>query len=406
MRFFCFILFLVFSISALQAIEKRIAVCEIREAITPVTERYIKRALEDAGTKKFDAVIFEIDTPGGLLDTTRNIVQALLSSKIDTIAYVSPSGARAGSAGVFITMSARYAAMAPACNIGAAHPVTIGSRDEKEDENSKHLSIKIENDSIAFIESIAKARNRNIDWAKDSVKNSVSITSDEALKKGVINFIAADDTDLVRQIYGSDKAFLIMPFKKNWAESLLSILSNPNLVYFLMILGFYGILYEIIHPGTIFSGATGALLLITALYSMQYLPFNFAGLILIVLAFILIMIEVFTATHGLLIIGAMISLIIGSAMLFDSPFPFLRVSYASIAVVALTTFLVFTSLVYLISRVLYRKAVSGKEGMSGRNAVAITDFILGRGKVFFHGETWYAVSENDIKKDSPITING
>jgi len=387
-------------------IEKKVAVCEIREAITPVTEKYIVRSLDEASKESFDAIIFELDTPGGLLDTTRNIVQALLNAKIDTVVYVSPSGARAGSAGVFITLSAKFAAMAPACNIGAAHPVTIGSQGGtgKEDENAKHLSQKIENDSIAFIKSIAKERKRNIDWAVDSVKESVSITSEEALKKGVINYIARDETDLVRQIYGKNIAFTLRPIKKNWAESLLSVLANPNLVYFLMILGFYGILYEIIHPGTIFSGATGALLLIVALFSMQYLPFNFAGFILIVLAFVLFLIEVFTTSHGFLLIGALISLVIGSAMLFDSPLPFLRVSYSSIAVVTITTFLVFISLVYLISKVLYRKAMSGKEGMIGQNGLAVTDFTRGRGKVFFHGETWSAVSDEDIKKDSMVTI--
>ncbi len=402
-----FSLAIIFFITQLSyTLEKKVAVCEIREAITPVTEKYIIRSLDAAKSGKFDAVIFKMDTPGGLLDSTRSIVQALLNSTIDTIVYVSPSGARAGSAGVFITLSAKYAAMAPACNIGAAHPVTIGNQGgvEKEDENAKHLSQKIENDSIAFIKSIAKERKRNIEWAVDSVKESVSITSEEALKKGVIDFIAKDDSDLVRQIYGKDTVYLFQPIKKNWAESLLSVLANPNLVYFLMILGFYGILYEIIHPGTIFSGATGALLLIVALFSMQYLPFSFAGFFLIVLAFVLFLIEIFTTSHGFLIIGGLISLIIGSAMLFDSPLPFLRVSYTSIAVVTITTFLVFTGLVYLISKVLYRKAISGKDGMIGQKGVAFTDFIGGKGKVFFHGEIWKANSETDIKKDSDVTI--
>ncbi len=391
---------------SLYPVEIKAAVCEIREAITPVTERYVSRCMEEARLEKLNAIIFEMDTPGGLLESTRNIVQTILNSKIDTIVYISPSGARAGSAGVFITLSAKYAAMAPACNIGAAHPVTIGSQGNSEDENSKNLSQKIENDTIAFIKSIAKDRNRNVDWAIDSVKKSVSITSEEALKNHVIDYIAADSTSLMKQIYGNDAVITVKPYPKNWAESLLSVLANPNLVYFLMILGFYGILYEIIHPGTIFSGATGALLLVVALFSMQYLPFSFAGFFLIVLSFVLFLIEIFVTSHGLLIIGGLISLVLGSAMLFDSPLPFFRVSYESIAVVAITTLFVFTGLVYLVSRVLNRKAASGREGMVGKKAVALEDFLNGRGKVFYHGEIWSAVSETPVMKNSEVEIKG
>ncbi len=400
------ILIILAVIQPLYSIDKKVALCEIKEAITPVTEKYIKRSIQDAESQKMDAIIFSMDTPGGLLETTRDIVQIFLNSKIDTIVYVSPSGARAGSAGVFITLSAKYAAMAPACNIGAAHPVTIGNQgnSEKEDENTKHLSKKIENDSIAFIESIAKVRNRNVDWAVQSVKNSVSITSEEAYKIKVIDYIAKDNTNLIQQIYGNKTIIEWHPIKKNWAEILLTILANPNLVYFLMILGFYGIIYEIIHPGTIFSGAIGALLLIIALFSMQYLPFSFAGFFLILLSFVLFLLEIFITSHGLLTVGGLISLVIGSAMLFDSPLPFLRVSYSSIAVVAVSTFFVFLGLVYLVSQALRRKAKSGKEGMIGQKGVALNDFNNGKGKILVHGEIWTAVSLDPIKKDEEVTI--
>jgi membrane-bound serine protease (ClpP class) len=387
--------------------EKVIVVAEIKEAITPVTQRYIERVLKEAQNKKVDAVLFFLDTPGGLLESTRGIVQALLNIPVDTIVYVSPQGARAGSAGVFITLSAKYAAMAPGCNIGAAHPVSMGGMggEEKETENAKTLAKKIENDTIAFIESIAKLRKRNVDWAVQSVKQSVSITSEEALKKGIINHVASDKEELLKQIYG-DQKFTFVEVLKNWAEGLLSVLANPNLVYFLLILGFYGIIYEIIHPGTIFSGALGALLLITALYSMQSLPFSFAGLLLIVLAFILFVLEFFIVSHGLLTVGGAVSLILGSAMLFDSPLPFFRLSFLSILLVTASTLLIVGGLAYLVSKVIRRKASSGREGMVGQKGIVLEDFLGRNGKVKIHGEIWNAVSEKPYKKGDEVIIEG
>jgi len=383
--------------------EKKIAICTIKEAITPVTEKYIKRSMDEIEIQNIDALMIVLDTPGGLLESTRNIVQILLNSKRDTIVYVAPKGARAGSAGVFITLAAKYAAMAPACNIGAAHPVTIGQESGK-DDNAKNLMKKVENDTIAFIDSIARIRNRNREWAIKAVRESVSVSSEEALKSNIINYIAEDETSLVKKIYGSNVKFEIKPIKKNWAELLLTILANPNLAYFLMILGFYGILYEIIHPGTIFSGALGALFLIISLYSMQYLPFSFAGFALIVLSFILFIMEIFVTSYGLLTIGGLISLVIGSAMLFDSPSAFFRVSLSSITTVVVTTIIVVILLIFVVSKALRKKASSGKEGMIEQKGIALEDFKNGKGKILIHGEIWTALSEREIKKGEEVKV--
>ncbi len=402
-----FFLLVFITINTASAVQKKIAIAEIKEAITPVTERYIKRVITESENNQFDAVIFTLDTPGGLLETTRNIVQEFLNSKIDTIVYVSPKGARAGSAGVFITLSAKYAAMAPGCNIGAAHPVSIGGgiggESTQENENTKNMAKKLENDTIAFIQSIAKMRNRNVDWAVKSVKESVSITSDDALSNNIINYVARDNTELLRQIYG-DFEFKTVEIKKSWAENLLTVLANPNLIYFILILGFYGILYEIIHPGTIFSGAIGALFLIIALYSMQTLPFNYAGLFLILLAFILFVLEFFIVSHGLLTIGGIISLLVGSAMLFDSPMPFLRLHISTIVTVALTTLLVIGGLVYIVGKAIRRKASSGVEDMIGKKGIAVDQFRNSKGVIKVNGEIWNAVSERKIEKGEEVTI--
>lgn len=398
------LLLFLFFIPAFTA-DKKFAVAEIKEAITPITQTYMKRVMKYAGDNGYTGVIFILDTPGGLLETTRIIVQDLLNTDLDTIVYVAPQGARAGSAGVFITLAAKYAVMAPGCNIGAAHPVTLGQGGSKEqDENSKTLSKKIENDTMAFIESIAKVRKRNVDWAVRSVKDSVSITSESALSNKVIDYIASSKEEIIEKIYGKTDKIETVPVKKNWAELLLTILANPNLVYFLMILGFYGILYEIIHPGTIFSGALGALLLIIALYSMQTLPVNFAGFFLILLAFVLFVLEFFIISHGLLSIGGLVSLIIGSAMLFDTDLPFLRVSAGSIAAVAIMTASVVGTLVFVIAKTYRRKAVTGVSNWIGETGYSLVDFSGGKGRVMFQGEIWNALSDEALVKNETIQI--
>lgn len=398
------LLFILFSTVLFYGSEKKVLVIQVREAITPVTERYIKRAVFECQQKGYDALLLELDTPGGLLESTRDIVQELLNAKMDTIVYISPKGARAGSAGVFITMAATYAVMAPGCNIGAAHPVSLNNSPQDNSSNSVILSKKIENDTIAFMESIAKIRSRNIDWAIRSVRDSSSISSEKALAVNVIDQIASDRTDILKKLYGKKTEFRVVELKKSWAENLLTVLANPNLAYFLMILGFYGILYEIIHPGTIFSGAIGAIFLIVALYAMQSLPFNFAGLFLIILAFILFVLEVFIVSHGLLTIGGVISLVLGSALLFDPSQDLFRVHIASIITVTASTLAVVGMLVYLAGKIIRKKASSGIEGMIGETGMTSSAFVNGNGKVKIHGEIWNASSEDTLSQGETISV--
>jgi membrane-bound serine protease (ClpP class) len=392
--FYLLMVLLFFSVT-LYSSEKTVSMIRVREAITPVTEMYILRAIALAERSGDTALLIELDTPGGLLETTRNIVQILLNSRIDTIVFVTPKGARAGSAGVFITLAAKYSGISPGCNIGAAHPVTIGDNGKPSDDNTRVLAKKIENDTVAFIQSIAKTRSRNADWAVRSVRDSVSITGEDAQKNGIVDHIAGNAQDLLKQIYGKDTVYRVREVPKSWSELLLTVLANPNLVYFLLILGFYGILYEIIHPGTIFSGAIGAIFLILALYSNQVLPFQFAGFLLILVAFVLFILEIFIASHGLLTIGGAVSLILGSALLYDNSHELFRLQLSSIITVTASTIAVVALLTVYAGKMIRKKASSGKEGMTGATGVADSDFISGKGKIRFHGELWNATTDSD-----------
>lgn len=389
---------------------RTVALVEIKEAITPVTVKYIKRALIEAEKNKYDMVIFSLDTPGGLVDSTRDIVQDIMKADekgIDVVVYVSPAGARAGSAGVFITLSARYAVMAPGCNIGAAHPVTMGGSadgDNKDSENARHLAQKIENDTIAFIKSIAEQRGRNVEWAIQSVKESVSITSEEALSRKVIDFLADNTTQIIEKIYGKGTSITLVKVEKSWGEGLLSVLANPNLAYLFFVLGLLGIGVEIRSPGLIFPGALGALFFILGLYSTQVLPINYAGLFLIILAIVLFILEISIVSYGLLTVGGIISLIIGSAMLFDSPLPFLRVNPWLIFTVVFSLLGFLGLAVVFIAPSLKNRVVSGREGMVGEVGRAVNDFQEGRGQVRVHGEIWSARSAQPIRNGDEIKV--
>ncbi len=401
---FFFLLLLILSMlySELFSLEKKVLVLTIKEAITPATEKYILRGLKVAKEENFDTILITLDTPGGLFDSTRNIVQHILLSEKDTVVFVSPAGARAASAGVFITMAAKYAVMAPGCNIGAAHPVTIQGGEES--QNTKTLLKKMENDAVAFVKAISKLRNRNTDWAVKSVRESLSISTEEAYKLKVIDFIASSIDETLNKIYGKRTKFFIKNLDKNWAEKLLTILANPNFAYILLILGFYGILYEIIHPGTIFSGVLGAICLILGLYSMQSLPVNFAGVLFIILAFILFLLEFFIASYGLLSIGGIISLLLGSAMLFDTPYTFFTLSPITIGIIIFFTFAFLFFIFFIFKGTLKKTRVSGKEGMIGLSGIAVSDFSNGSGFVKVHGEIWKATSDDEIRSGNEIIV--
>lgn len=407
--FFTFFAFLaLFFISMPSSAE--IIVIKANGVVNPVMSEFISKNIKDAAIAKADALVIEFDTPGGLDTSMRDIVRNIIASEIPIIVYVSPSGARAASAGVFITLSAHVAAMAPGTNIGAAHPVGIG---EKMD---KTMSEKAENDAAAYIKSIAEQRGRNSEWAEKAVRKSVSITDAEALKLNVIDIVAPDLDSLLKSIDNrkvemstgkhiiKTKGIKVQHKEPGLRHKILSIISDPNIAYILMLLGFYGIFFELTNPGAIFPGVFGAISLILAFYSFQTLPVNYAGLLLIILAIILFILEITIISHGVLTIGGVIAMIIGSLMLFESPLPFFRLSLKVILPAVILTTLFFSLTIGLAVKAHRRKPQTGIEELIGLEGAAKTD-VNKEGFVFVHGEIWSAWSDEPIKAGEKVIID-
>jgi membrane-bound serine protease (ClpP class) len=370
---------------------------EIDGVINPASARFIQRALDEAAAQKAEALLIELDTPGGLMDSMRDIIKAFFASEVPVIVYVAPSGSRAGSAGVFITLAANVAAMAPGTNIGAAHPVTMGAGESKDST----MTGKIVNDAVAFIRSIAEKRHRNADWAESAVRQSASITETEALKKGVVDLIVSSRDSLLKVIDGRDVELpsgtrqlhtagaILSEVSMTWRDRLLLIISDPNVAYILMLLGIYGMFFELYNPGAIVPGVVGGICLILAFFAFQTLPVNIAGLLLILLAIILFLLEIKVTSYGILSIGGTISLILGSIMLVESPIPGLKVSLSVILPGALGTALFFAMAVGLSVRAQRRKPTTGMQGMVGETGEVI-EALEPRGKVKVRGEIWAA----------------
>jgi membrane-bound serine protease (ClpP class) len=370
---------------------------------------FISKSIDEAVKDKDELLVIKLDTPGGLDTSMRSIVKKIISSEVPVVVYVAPSGARAASAGVFITLAAHVAAMSESTNIGAAHPVGVGG---KMDET---MAEKAVNDMAAYVKSLAEKRNRNAEWAEKAVRESVSITEDEALKLKVIDLIAKDlnalleamDQKTVETAAGmhtiKTKGVSIRYKEMGFRHKILDIISNPNVAYLLMLLGFYGIFFELTSPGAIFPGVLGVLSLILALYSFQTLPVNYAGLLLIILAIVLFILEVKVISFGLLTIGGIISLTLGSLMLFDSPFPFLRTSLSVVIPSVLMITALFVISVTLVVKAQRRKPVTGSEGLIGSTGVAKTDIHLD-GTVFLHGEIWLARSDEPISAGEEVVV--
>lgn len=378
--------------------------------INPVASEYIHKSIKKASEMNSEVLIIELDTPGGLDTSMRSIVKDIMGSAVPVVVYVSPSGARAASAGVFITLACHIAAMSPGTNIGAAHPVAIG---EKMD---KAVAEKAVNDAAAYIRSIAEARGRNVKWAEDAVRKSVSATETEALKNNIIDIIAKDINDLLSQINGkrvrtaygervinTAKAKIIR-YEMGLRQKILNLISDPNVAYILLMLGFYGLFFELTNPGAIFPGVLGGICLILAFYSFQMLPVNYAGLLLILIGIILFILEVKVTSYGMLTIGGIVSVIIGSLMLFESPFPFLRLSLSVVLPIAIVTALFFVLTFRLAYKAYKRKPVTGIEGLIGTEGLAKTDITKDEGMVLVHGEYWTAYSDELIKKDERIVV--
>jgi membrane-bound serine protease (ClpP class) len=359
---------------------------------------------------KAEALIIELDTPGGLDTSMRSIVKEISGSSVPVIVFVSPTGARAASAGAFITLAAHVAAMAPGTNIGAAHPVAVG---EKMD---KVMSEKATNDAAAYIKSIAEQHGRNIKWAEDAVRKSVSATETEALKLRVIDLVAKDTASLISELHGrrvktsqgeqtlSTRSATITRDQRGFRDRVLDLISDPTVAYMLMLLGFYGLFFELTNPGTVFPGVVGAISLILAFYAFQTLPVNYAGLLLILLGLILFLLEVKIASYGMLTVGGIVSIVLGSLMLFDSPSPFFRLSLSIIVPTALVSALFFAFTVRLGYRAHQRRPITGSEGLIGLEGVTTSDVTPSGGMVRVHGEFWSAFSDEPILKDQRIIV--
>ena len=380
--------------------------------INPAVDDFIRESIGRAKSNGARALIIQLDTPGGLLSSTRTIVKEILGAPVPVMVYVAPSGAGAGSAGVFITLSAHIAAMAPGTNIGAAHPVAGGGQEVK-----GVMGEKIENFTASFSETIARQRGRNAEWAIQAVRKSVSITEKEALKLNVIDIVAKDINDLLKQAEGrkvdldgrpqtlSLKDVEVIRHEMNLKDQVINIIADPNIAYLLLMAGILGLYMEFSHPGVIFPGVAGAICLILALISLQLLAFNHAGLVLILLGVALLIGEAFMPSFGVLGIGGVISLALGSFLLFDTQDSGVGVDRSIIfaAVGTLTSFVLAIS--YLVYRSQKSKPTLGFDGMLGEIG-DVRAKLNPAGKVFVRGELWNAEADGEIDMGEKVEIVG
>ncbi len=383
---------------------------KITGAIGPITYYQIKNTISTAEKKNADFVLITIDTPGGLLSSTRKIVQEILSSKVPIICYVYPSGAQCASAGTFIALSAHILAMAPATNIGACHPVTLTGG-----ETEGKIEEKIVNDTVSFIKTIAKHRKRNEKWAEKAVRESLSSTEEEALKEKVIDLIAKNIDELCEKIDGkiiliegkriklNTKNVQITEIKEELKDKILNFISDPNIVYLLLIIGIWGIILEFSHPGFGIPGVVGTIALILAFFGLHTLPINMAGLILLILSFIFFVIEAITPTFGIFIISGIISFILGSLMLFKKTSEY-RIPLSSIILASILTTCFVYFVIWFAWKTKRKKVTTGKEGIIGEEGKTLTD-VNPEGMVFVHGEYWKAKSKSGfIEKNKKIKV--
>ncbi|UCG51388.1 MAG: nodulation protein NfeD [Candidatus Latescibacterota bacterium] len=382
----------------------------LQGAIGPVTKDYVHRVLEKARTEDPECVIFMMDTPGGLDASMRSIIKDIFSSPVPVVIFVYPSGGRAASAGALIGLASHVVAMAPGTNIGAAHPVPVGQG--KMDEE---MLEKVTNDAAAYARGIAKERGRDVEWAEKIVRESASSTAEEALELGVIDLIAGDIDELLEKLDGRTVVVdgrehtlatanaVTVEEEPSIREKFLARISDPNIAYLLMLLGIFGIFFELQNPGAIFPGVVGAIAILLAFFALQLLPVNLAGLALIVLAIIMFLLEIKIPSGGLLTIGGIVSMLIGSIMFIDSPLPFMRVSFAVIIPAVIVTALFFVFGVGMGLRAQRRKVTTGEKGIIGEIGTARTE-VWESGSVFVHGEHWNAYSDEKIPAGSKIEV--
>lgn len=385
--------------SAQDTLSKKAVVISVEASINPSSAQYINSGIKYAREKNAECLIIKLNTPGGLLKSTRTIVTDILNSEIPVVIFVYPGGSQAASAGVFITLAGHIAAMAPGTNIGAAHPVTL------QGEADSIMNEKATNDAAAFIRTISEKRERNVQWAEDAVRKSLSITESEAMKERVIDIIAISIQDLLEKIDGKEitltsgrkvlatKNAAVITIEMNFQQKILSLLSDPNIAYILFMIGVYGIMFELYNPGSIFPGVIGGISLILAFYSLNTLPVNYAGLALIIFSVILFIAEIKIVSHGLLTIGGVVSLILGSIMLIDaeSTLEVVRISWQVILVIIIFTTAFFIFAIGFGIKAQRRKPVTGVEGIIGEIGETISN-LEPEGQIRVHGEHWNAES--------------
>lgn len=415
--------------SRVSAAETPLAVVlEIQGPITPAVSDYLKRGMARAITEKATLIILQMDTPGGLDHSMRDIIQVILASPIAVVSYVAPEGARAASAGTYILYASHAAAMSPATNLGAATPISIGGlpgtakpaeKGKKEDkgelvtDDTSTLKRKVINDASAYIKALAERQGRNAEWAVQAVREAVSLSAEEALQKGVIDFVAEDLPDLLRQLDGhrvmldsrphaiSTKNMTVTIIPPSWRYGLLKVISDPNMAYFLLLLGFFGLLYEFSNPGIFLPGVAGAISLLLAFYAFQILPINYSGLALIILGLAFLISEAFIPSFGSLGIGGIVAMTIGSLILIDDEN--LRIS---LPVVFTTTAVSAGLILLLVGRVLAikrKKVRTGEEALIGMIGEAAADF-SGEGRIWVLGESWLAKSTGKIGKGEKVRV--
>ena len=384
-----------------------IYIVKVADAISPGIAEFIKNSIERAEAEEAACIIIELDTPGGLAESMRLIIQDILGSKVPVVVYVSPAGARAASAGVMITMAADIAAMAPSTNIGAAHPVGAGGKDM-----SGTMSEKVINDMVAHAKSVAEERGRNKEWVEQAIRESVSVTETEALKENIIDLIAKDTDDLIQQLKGRnikgkgvitlDKAEKVI-VEPSLRTKILKTISNPNIAYILLMIGFAGLYFELSHPGAIFPGVIGGIALVLAFFALQTLPVNYAGILLIILAIIFFIMEMKIASYGLLSVAGIVSLLLGSLMMFKDTGPDMRLSLKVLlpTIILISGFFVFIA--GLVFRAQMAKPRTGSKGLVGEIGM-VKKALTPEGKVFVHGELWNAKAEKAIDEGVKVRV--
>ncbi len=390
---------------------REIFVAQWNKPVTPVMADFIKRITKEAEEKHASAIILELDTPGGLESSMRDVIKTMMNTYVPFIVYVYPPGARAASAGAIITVSADIAAMAPSTNIGSASPVNMTGKDI--DETMKK---KIINDMLAFVRAIAKEKGRNIKVIEKMITEAINLSAEEALKKKVIDVIAVDIPDLIQKIDGKTvkkngisvklnlKGKPIVYKELTFKEKLLTILTNPTIAYLLLMIGFYGIFFELYNPGSIIPGTVGAISLLLALYALNIISANWLGVLLIILGIVLFALEIITPTFGGLALGGVIALVLGSMILISPDSPYGDISLQVIIPIALFSAAFFLTIAYLGAKAQFRKPITGKEGMIGETGIAKTHIDKKGGKVFIHGEIWDAYSNEEIKKGEEVEV--